>query len=113
MLEQRDARLDEIRARARSKRSMTARVAPIIVCDLAAVRGADLATVDALARLALDARRAGFELRMSGVGRELAELFALAGLDGLLAGGQTGRQPEQREQPLGVEEERQLDDGAA
>jgi anti-anti-sigma regulatory factor len=92
---------------------MTARAVPIIVCDLRAVRDADLATVDAFARLALAVRRAGFELRLSGVARELAELFALAGLDGLLAGGEAGRQPEQREQAIGVEEEGQLGGGAA
>jgi anti-anti-sigma regulatory factor len=92
---------------------MTARAVPIIVCDLRAVRDADLATVDALARLVLDARRAGFDLRLSGVAGGLAELFALAGLERLLVGGEAGRQPEQREQPLGVEEERQLDDGVA
>jgi len=41
---------------------------------------ADAAAVDALARLALAARRRGYELRLCGVGDELRELVEFMGL---------------------------------
>jgi ABC-type transporter Mla MlaB component len=58
----------------------------VIVCDVADWAPPDLATVAALARLALELRRLGLELRLRGVPRELCELIALAGLDTLLLG---------------------------
>jgi anti-anti-sigma regulatory factor len=74
---------------------------------------ADAETVDALARLALSARRSGLELRLRGASAELCELIELCGLDQVLVSGvEPRRQPEQREQPLGREEERQLRDPA-
>ncbi|MCA1711284.1 MAG: STAS domain-containing protein [Actinobacteria bacterium] len=45
----------------------------------------DLATVDALARLRLDALRAHVDLRVRGVPDELRELLVLTGLVDLLA----------------------------
>jgi len=81
--------------------SFSVEVAPGPVCDLA--------TVDALAQLALAARRLGLELRLAQAPAELLELIALAGLEQALCG-QSGGQPEQREQPRGVEEEGQLRD---
>jgi hypothetical protein len=72
-------------------------------CDVAHVRCADLATVDALARAALNARRFGARLRVVNETRELEELIALAGLDEVLFGGRR-REAEQREESLGVEE---------
>ena len=72
----------------------------------------DIATVDALARLALAAKRIGLELRLADAPPALLELVAFAGLAEAL-GVEPGRQPEQREQPLGVEEERHLGDPAA
>ena len=71
-----------------------------------------LGTVDALARVALAARSRGRRLRLRGVSRELRELIALAGLEEAL-GVEPGRQPEEREEPLGVEEEGELPDPAA
>lgn len=68
-----------------------------------------LATVDALARLALAARRRGYRLRLRSLSRELRELIELAGLTEVL-GLEPGRKPEEREQGLGVEEERELGD---
>ena len=81
-----------------------------IVCDVRAVP-ADLAAVDALARLELAFRRAGLVLELRHATTELCELVALAGLEGALAV-EAGGQPEEREQPLRVEEERQLADPA-
>jgi hypothetical protein len=73
---------------------------------------ADLRLVDALARLRLEAGRAGYELRVSHAPPELAELVELVGLSETL-GLELRRQPEEREQALGVEEERHLGDPAA
>jgi len=83
-----------------------------IVCDTSGVRDADVGVVEALARLALAARRTGLELALVGVGSELRELIELAGLGQVLLGGEAVRQAEQREQAGGVEEEGELDDGA-
>jgi ABC-type transporter Mla MlaB component len=80
-----------------------------IACDLAVFAEADAATLDALARLQLAAARLGVELRLHPVERELLELAAFAGLDGALRLEPCG-EPEEREDPLGVEEERQLGD---
>jgi hypothetical protein len=78
-------------------------------CDVAHVRCADLATVDALARAALNARRFGARLRVVNETRELDELIAFAGLDEVLFGGRR-REAEQRKESLGVEEGGEADD---
>jgi hypothetical protein len=70
---------------------------------------ADAATLDALARLALGARRQGARLEVRGATAELRELAAFLGLAGVL-GLEPGREAEEREQPLGLEEERELAD---
>jgi anti-anti-sigma regulatory factor len=69
----------------------------------------DLAVVDTLARLALAERRRGRKLRLGNVPRELRELLVLTGLDGVL-GVEPGREPEEREERVRVEEERELGD---
>jgi hypothetical protein len=66
----------------------------------------DLGTVDALARLRLAGKRLGFEVRPSPT-EELLELLELLGLVEVLW------QAEEREEPLGVEEERELGDASA
>jgi anti-anti-sigma regulatory factor len=71
-----------------------------------------LAVVDVLARLQLAARRSGHELRVRDASPELLELIALAGLEDVL-GVEPRRQAEEREEPLGVEEERELPDPPA
>jgi anti-anti-sigma regulatory factor len=68
-----------------------------------------LATVDALARLQLAARRQGLELRLRGPQRELRELIELAGLTAVL-GVEPRREAEERKERLGVEEEGELGD---
>jgi hypothetical protein len=68
-----------------------------------------LGIVDVLARLQLAAHRHGCELRLVGASRELRELIAFAGLETVLPV-EPGRQPEEREERVGVEEERELDD---
>ena len=71
-----------------------------------------LGLVDVLARLQLVARRHGFELRVLETGEEVRCVIELAGLSAVLAL-EPRRQPEEREQRLGVEEEGQLHDPAA
>lgn len=65
-----------------------------------------LFAVDVLARLRLTARRHGLELRLTAP-PDVCELIAFLGLEDALRV-EPRRQPEQREEPLGVEEERQL-----
>jgi len=72
----------------------------------------DLAVVDTLARLALAERRRGGVLRLGRVPAQLQELLVLTGLDSVVSGVEPGREPEEREDRVGVEEERELDDPA-
>ncbi|MFI6049133.1 lipid asymmetry maintenance protein MlaB [Streptomyces violascens] len=51
-----------------------------VVCDLAALGRADLAAVEAVARLRLTARRAGGRVRIRNAGAGLVALLELAGL---------------------------------
>jgi anti-anti-sigma regulatory factor len=69
----------------------------------------DIATVDALARLQLTARRLGWRLRLRNVSMELGELIELAGLTGVLGVEPVG-QPEEGEVTLDVEERVQRGD---
>ncbi|MEV8534951.1 hypothetical protein [Streptomyces sp. NPDC051211] len=88
-----------------------------LVCDARAVTEPTLATVDALARAALTARRHGTPFRVLADGR-LRALLTLAGLTGLtgLTGpaglGEPLRESEQREPPGRVQEGVQADDPA-
>jgi hypothetical protein len=69
----------------------------------------DLATVDALARAALKARRAGARLRVVNAPPELRELIVFAGLEEVLLG-RDGGQAEEGEQALRVEKRCEPDD---
>jgi STAS domain-containing protein len=79
---------------------------------MSAPTGCDLRTVDLLARLQLVARRHGHELELVRASPELEALLALVGLDVVLRLQPRG-EAEERKDPVGVEEERQLDDPAA
>ncbi|KJY40213.1 hypothetical protein VR45_00630 [Streptomyces sp. NRRL S-495] len=101
--------------------TLTSATRPLI-CDLGALAAPDLAVVDALARLRRAAARHGVRLVLRNANGPLRELLAFSGLaavllvepddedeeDGeesrLLPGLQPGRQTEQREEHLGVEE---------
>ena len=83
-----------------------------LVCDVESMTAPDLDCVCALARLQLEARRLGLELRLRRASRELLELIVFVGLEDVLRV-EVGRQPEEREERLGVEEERQLRDPPA
>ena len=67
------------------------------------------ATIDQLARLELAARRSGYELELANANSRLLELIAFVGLSEVL-GVESGRETEQRKDPLGVEEEGELRD---
>ena len=82
-----------------------------LACDVRALH-ADVVALDALARLQLAARQAGFELRLVHASAELRCLIAFTGLGAVLRV-EPQRQVEERKQGLGVEEEAQLDDPAA
>ncbi|WP_079431912.1 MULTISPECIES: STAS domain-containing protein [Streptomyces] len=75
-------------------------------CDLSLLTLPDLPTLEALARMALTARRQGGSLRLTGATPALRALLDLVGLVELLG------QPEQREPPGGVQEGVQPDDAA-
>lgn len=57
----------------------------VLRCEVAGV-DADAVAVDALARLALAARRRGCRVRLAGISAELRELIELAGLTEVLRG---------------------------
>src|SRR6266508_2272981 len=81
-----------------------------VVCDVAALVDPDAATVDALARLQLTARRLGRRLQLRWACQDLQALLAMMGLSEVLPCGdvsdlEPGRQAEQREQARGVQEE--------
>jgi ABC-type transporter Mla MlaB component len=91
--------------------------AHILVCDVGALVHPDLAAVDVLARLQLVARRLGCRMVLQRASPELRELLAFAGLDDALPLRpalrlEPRREPEEREQRLGVEEEREAGDPA-
>jgi hypothetical protein len=79
-----------------------------ILCDVGAL-APNAVTVDGLARLQLTVRRFGVEIRLSHASGELQELIAFVGLRDVLRV-EVGGQTEQREERVGVEEERELDD---
>ncbi|MGH8934445.1 MAG: STAS domain-containing protein [Egibacteraceae bacterium] len=60
--------------------------ARVVICDVGEVTDPDIGTVDALARLALTARRLGGEVRLRQACGELQELLALVGLDDVVSG---------------------------
>ena len=88
---------------------MTAPQPTTIFCDVGALVAPDVGTIGALARLQLDARQLGFELRLRRASDELQELVSFVGLNDVLRV-EPGGKAEKREQRLGVEEERELDD---
>ena len=85
--------------------------AEVLVCDASALATSDAVAVDAIARLQLTARRLGSRICIREPPADLCSLLRFTGLAevcGLRA--ELERQAEEREQPLRVEEERELDD---
>lgn len=73
-----------------------------VICDVSHIGRPDLAMVETLVRLRLTASRLGWRLVLDGAGPELRALLHLLGLAGELP--EAGREPEEREQSVGVEE---------
>ena len=71
----------------------------LVVCDVGALAEPDCVAIDALARMALTAKRLGRCLQLREVSRELRALLCFVGLDELLA----------REAMSGVEPRRQAE----
>lgn len=63
---------------------LTASRARVALCDVRGVE-ADVVTVEALARLAVAARRAGCQVRLRGASPSLRRLVGFMGLDAVLA----------------------------
>jgi hypothetical protein len=80
-----------------------------LVCDATALADPDLGTIAALARLQVAARRLHLDVVLHNPSAALVELITFVGLAEILRVEPQG-QPEQREQRLGVEEERELGD---
>ena len=81
-----------------------------LVCDVGAIIEPDAVTVDALARLQLTALRLGREMQLSQASPKLEELLSFMGLGGVVpsargSGLEAGREAEEREVDLRVEEE--------
>jgi ABC-type transporter Mla MlaB component len=93
------------RARAELERSG----AEVLVCDVAALTLPDAGTIEALARLQLTVRRLGRRMHLRDPTPELAGLLDLFGLAEVLRV-EPGGQPEEREQPVGVEERVEMGD---
>ncbi|MEW1779084.1 STAS domain-containing protein [Streptomyces sp. NPDC086777] len=72
----------------------------VVVCDVGGLGPPGLAAVDLLARLELSARRAGGRIRLRNCDPALRSLLRFVGL-----GIQMEGEAEEREPPLGVEEE--------
>ena len=81
-----------------------------VVCDVGAILDPDIAAVDAVARLALTARRLDREIRWSHASTRLEQLLAFVGLYDAVGLGrglplESGGQAEERKHTCGVEEE--------
>jgi anti-anti-sigma regulatory factor len=92
--------------------------AELVVCDVGAVVDPDVAAVDALARLQLAATRLGRRVCVRNASPEFRALLAFMGLAEVISLRaplrlETRRQPEERKERVGVEEERELPDAIA
>jgi hypothetical protein len=85
-----------------------------VICECARIQDPELATIDQLARLALAARRGGGRLHLRNANAAMMMLIDLAGLAEVLEAlplcVEVEGQPEEGEQPGGVEEEGELTD---
>ena len=82
----------------------------VLSCDVRHIVGPDIGTVDALARLALAARRLGFRVRLEHASPALVGILLLAGLSDAVGCPEdsvveAGGQSEQRKVARRVEEE--------
>lgn len=87
----------------------------VVPCDVRSVTNPDAATIDALARLQLGARRRGRRIGLLDASPELRELLALVGLSEVVPGSglEAVGEAEEREPARGVEEEGDAGDPVA
>jgi hypothetical protein len=94
---------------ARVRERLEVEAAGLVVCDVGRLAGPDIGTVDALARLALAARRFGCSVILRDASPDLRELLALAGMTRVIPclalPVEAVGEAELREEPGGVEEE--------
>lgn len=84
-----------------------------VICDLGELTDADLGTIDALARVQLTSRRLGCQMSVRNAPPGLGDLLLLAGLGQVVRlWVEASGQAEEREVPLGVQEERDSTDPA-
>ena len=95
-------RADVVAACSRLRLLAEGREVDRVACDVSAL-AAEVEAVEALARLALLARRLGCPLRVRRASPQLRDLVELCGLSEAL-GVECQGQPEEREQPLRVQE---------
>ena len=91
--------------------------ADLILCDVGAVVDPDVAAVEALARLRVATRRLGRRMHVQNASVDFEALLTFMGLGDVLPVRidlrlEVVRQTEEREERLGVEEERELPDPA-
>jgi anti-anti-sigma regulatory factor len=78
----------------------------LVVCDLGSLTDADLATIDALARLQLTSQRLGSQMIVRNAPPQLRNLLVLVGLGQIVRlSVELRRQAEEREEALRVQEE--------
>lgn len=82
--------------------------ASLVVCDVAAIPDPDRTTLEALTRVALTVRQAGWEIRLRHASPRLQDLLRLVGLGDVLpledSVLELHREPEQGEHALHIEE---------
>jgi len=89
--------------------------AELVLCDVGGVVDPDVAAAEALARLRLATRRLGLRMCIRNGSDEFMALLTFMGLGDVLPMRaplrlEVRRQPEEREERLGIEEERELAD---
>ena len=89
----------------RAERLLREGLATTLECDVAEVQAPDLGAVEALTRVDLTAKRLGAGIRLRGASVGLLELLAFCGLP-LESVVDAQGQAEEREEPGGVQEER-------
>ena len=84
--------------------------ASLAICDVGMVHEPGAAAVDLICRIRLITRRLGVELEVRAASAEFGELLFLMGLSDVVPVARSGvgveRQPEKRDHPRGVKEER-------
>ena len=84
----------------------------LVLVNCARIRNPDLKTIDYLCRVQLGLKRSGRQACLANSNDDLKALIRFSGLSGVLRI-EVQRQPEEREEPGGVEEERDLGDPPA